>query len=519
MKDEDLSSENPRSPAGTEVANDGPIPSPPAPGSAVQPGPAISADSEKGQQQSESVDEVTPLPTVADASDPVVGTGLELGQADVLGEVPVAPPDVYAQLANRFPHSERESPAPLDSSETGEHVLPNGMVDRPYRAVIDLATLGVQQQPDIHPTFEEELAACGLIYQLDSLTLLITGTPSKPGEHTLLLRYGYGDGERKFHKKISFLINPDPKSLWKAIEPDAQLPYRKQHNVAERVVGNDLHLVAASRRGRSHAHEGKFREDDFAVMQTVDRWYVTVVADGAGSAGLSREGSRLACTVAAKSTDNSLALIKLDDFESLLVAYADPLQKTDAEKNIKRLLYQTLCGAAFDAYKSIEQHATESGSSIKEYATTFLLAIARKFEKRTFVAAFWVGDGAIGVYDERSGTTKLMGTPDSGEFSGQTRFLTMKELIADSSEMLSRVRFEVLENLTAVILMTDGVSDPKFGTDRNLLSHERWSAFWQDLSSLVDFSSANDAAPQQLLDWTDFWSPGEHDDRTLVIMC
>jgi hypothetical protein len=54
-------------------------------------------------------------------------------------------------------------------------------------------------------------------------------------------------------------------------------------------------------------------------------------------------------------------------------------------------------------------------------------------------------------------------SPDGGEFSGQTRFLTMREVIADGSEMLRRIKFKLFDKFTMLALMTDGISDPKFG--------------------------------------------------------
>ena len=34
----------------------------------------------------------------------------------------------------------------------------------------------------------------------------------------------------------------------------------------------------------------------------------------------------------------------------------------------------------------------------------------------------------------------------------------------------------------------------------------------------VDLSDDNEAAKEQLLNWLDFWSPGNHDDRTIAIL-
>jgi len=407
---------------------------------------------------------------------------------------------------------------PYQSTETGSYQLPNGMVGKRYQVTISLEEWGFKQQPVLHPDFNKQLRQFGVEAEANGFTLQLTGVPTEQGEHTLQLYYTYDD-QKIVHKRITWLINADPKSLWKDIEPDENQPHRKPHTNTGRIFTQDFQLIAASRRGRSHAHEGKFREDDFVLSQTSDGWHILLVADGAGSASFSREGSRLACATGAQSSEASIANHLSTDFEALLSSHAAPETKEEAEREIKLLLYHTLCGAAFDAYKAIEQQAAESQRPVKDYATTFLLSIAKKFDLGTFVAAFWVGDGAICLHREDNGATRLLGAPDGGEFSGQTRFLTMRELIADSSEMLRRVHFEVVKNPTALMLMTDGISDPKFGTDKNLVSNEKWSEFWSELSTVVDFTRNNDAAPQQLLDWMDFWSPGEHDDRTIAILC
>src|SRR5262249_49932948 len=52
-------------------------------------------------------------------------------------------------------------------------------------------------------------------------------------------------------------------------------------------------LVAASHRGKTHAHQGTFREDAVALAAT-RYWNVMAVGDGAGTADLARVGSNLA---------------------------------------------------------------------------------------------------------------------------------------------------------------------------------------------------------------------------------
>ena len=66
--------------------------------------------------------------------------------------------------------------------------------------------------------------------------------------------------------------------------------------------------------------------------------------------------------------------------------------------------------------------------------------------------------------------------------------------------------------------MTDGISDPFFETDANLAKKEKWDELWENLVNEVDFSDDNKNSKNQLLKWLDFWSPGNHDDRTIAIL-
>jgi hypothetical protein len=74
------------------------------------------------------------------------------------------------------------------------------------------------------------------------------------------------------------------------------------------------------------------------------------------------------------------------------------------------------------------------------------------------------------------------------------------------------------------MLMTDGIYDPKFIVEANLEKIEKWRAFLEDLGGAnegnckVQFEKANEDSPNQLLEWMNFWSAGNHDDRTLAIV-
>ena len=248
-------------------------------------------------------------------------------------------------------------------------------------------------------------------------------------------------------------------------------------------------------------------------------WYIMAVADGAGSAKLSREGSRIACEESV-----NYCIVQLNDnkkFEEAISKYNE--QKDDGEsearKQVGDYMYKIVGAAAFKAHRAINAEAATANNQPKQYATTLLLTISKKFPFGWFLASFWVGDGAICLYDRQAHTAKILGKPDEGEYAGQTRFLTMPEIFKDTTSLYKRLRFSIVDDFTALFMMTDGVSDPKFETEANLNNPDKWDTLWNDLrENGVELTDDNEASKEQLLNWLDFWSPGNHDDRTIAIL-
>lgn len=334
----------------------------------------------------------------------------------------------------------------------------------------------------------------------------------------------------ELEKKIPFVINQDPRKLWKDLPVDwNKLPepkYQKEDSQCEYVKVEALEdgtpqkdIVAASKRGRSHAQEAKPRDDHFRVEHMDNGWYIMAVADGAGSAKFSRKGSLIACDESVNYC--KLQLINCKAFEDSIAKYNK--QKVDSEEEVRKevgnYIYNIVGAAAFKAHKAINVEAALTKQNPKLYATTLLLTICKRFSFGWFIASFWVGDGAICLYNRDEHTAKILGVPDEGEYAGQTRFLTMPEIFKDATSLYQRLRFNIVKDFTALFLMSDGVSDPKFETDANLNNPAKWDELWDDLKQNgVDLTDDNEAAKGQLLDWLDFWSPGNHDDRTIAIL-
>lgn len=406
--------------------------------------------------------------------------------------------------------------------------FPNGTVKKEYCAFFELP---IDKISNVELAGADEL---GLILAIgDDGKCSLSGKPNTAGDFTLTLRYNTVEGEEASELKIPVAFNPNPRSLWRNIPTDENIPYFKpdfEKNYIKVEAGEDgrprKDIVAASQRGRSHAQEGKARDDHFTLFHCDDSdWYVIAVADGAGSAKYSRKGSEVACNTVVNHCRGLLA--DNPAFESAIREYEadrnDSAKRTALTKHVIDIIYN----GALKAHEAVKKVAeANEESKLKDFATTLMFAVCKKYDFGWFIASFWVGDGAMCLFDEKAQTAKLLGTPDEGEFSGQTRFLTMSEIFRDKDVVAKRLRMAIVPDFTALFLMSDGVSDPMFETDKNLNDYAKWAEFWHNLKNGfpedeiggVDLSDDNEAAQDQLLGWLDFWSPGNHDDRTIAIL-
>ncbi|EFD0877555.1 protein phosphatase 2C domain-containing protein [Escherichia coli] len=336
---------------------------------------------------------------------------------------------------------------------------------------------------------------------------LLTGTPTENGDIELSVLWSCASHDECETKQL-FIVNPDPRSLWKVVEPPADASYPKSHLDAAGLVRGNIRIAAASRRGRSHEHAGSFRDDDFYINHCQETgWSVMLVADGAGSAVNSREGSRIAVQTAGDYLFNQLSGLKGVHLKQHITAW----EGSDQQATIKAMLHHFKQAATL-AVNSIQNEAICAEQPVKSYSTTLLATVALRTDKELFAAAFWLGDGAIGAYSP-SGKVRILGNPDSGEYAGQTRFLD-QSIIADPS-FSGRISVGKWNDVSHLILMTDGVSDPLFETDNGLRSDEKWTRLLDELIPVLTDASI---APERLGDWLNFFSTGNHDDRTIAVL-
>lgn len=399
--------------------------------------------------------------------------------------------------------------------------IPNGTVGKNYETKIDFLQLGWD---DIVFSEFENLAQYGLSYNNE--TEILSGNPTLSGDFKINLKFrvhGENDNTALNIKPISLVINADPKSLWKELPSNKEDKYWKEDNVNDFQPLGDKHIVVASKRGRSHSNVGSFRDDDYSFKHFEKTgWSIVCVADGAGSAKLSRQGSKLACDEVINYFTENLNQESLLEFDILIKNYQEE-NNEETQKGLNVFLYNNLGKAALSVHKKIQEFANTIETPIKDFHSTLIFALIKKYQFGYAILTFGVGDCPIGLLNKDSSEIKLMNWLDVGEFGGGTRFITMPEIFS-SDKFATRFGFKLIQDFSYLMLMTDGIYDPKFVVEANLEKVEKWQEFIADLQGNNDnkdkvvLDKSNTEIANQLSTWMDFWSAGNHDDRTLAII-
>jgi len=415
-------------------------------------------------------------------------------------------------------------------------VIPNATIGKPYEAKIDFQKLNLNDL-----TFEqfEGIEQIGLSY--NKLTNTINGTPTQSGDIKIKLLFnieGENEAAPKNEKSISLVVNPDPKSLWQKISSDINDIFWKEDDVSITDKLGDKNIVVSSKRGRSHQNVGSFRDDDFAFKYFEKTgWSVVAVSDGAGNYSLSRKGSQLACNSVIEYFENHSDIEKSEEFEIKINEFNISKDET-LLKELEVLAKQNLYKATVFVHNKIKEHSEETYKSNPElfnnpkaknyldyYHSTLIFALFKKYDFGYVVLTFGVGDCPIAIMNKEKSETTLLNWLDVGEFGGGTRFITQADIFHSTEHpMATRFNFNIFPDFSYLFLMTDGIYDAKFVVEANLEKNEKWNEFLEDLHGKnednikVDFDYSNNEIATQLSTWMDFWSQGNHDDRTLAIV-
>ena len=313
-------------------------------------------------------------------------------------------------------------------------------------------------------------------------------------------------------------------ALWKyrpvpADEPEPFPEYR-----ACRQIYPGGTITAASVRGKKHKHEGTNCDDWFAEAAAGELLFAAV-SDGAGSCRFSRIGAREACCAAVEALSQTLGTLWTEQpelSEYIALDFGDS-RCMDACRVLAGAVQQCVLKAreaveaAFRARSGQAAYAPLLGRplELRDLSATLLAAAvfpAGAAGKLTI--ACQTGDGCIALLDSRApaAPVKLLGTVDSGPFSGETEFLTSPRMgtldALQSRTKLTRGHSDLL------FMMTDGVADDYFPAEPEM------HRLYGDLCANKILGDARSEAPEERLKhWLDTYiKRGSFDDRTLLIL-
>lgn len=414
-------------------------------------------------------------------------------------------------------------------------VIPNAKELIPYSAKIDFEILNLT---DLIEERFEGLEEFGLSF--NTVTDTIEGTPTKSGDVKFKLLYkikGEDETVELNEKLISLVINPDPKSLWVLIPSNQEAVFAKPDDTQSFDRLGEKNIVVSSKRGRSHGKEGTSRDDDFSFkyFEKTD-WSLVVVSDGAGSAYLARAGSKIACDAVVEYfeiNNDSEQEIKLE----ILIDEYNQNKSIEKLEEIKKLSKYNLWQASIFVHTKLKEFAEQTfltnpelfnnpkaKTNLEYFHSTLIFSLFKKYEFGYLIQTFGVGDCPIAVMNTDKTETTLLNWLDVGEYGGGTRFITQPDIFQKQEVMATRFNLQIIEDFSYLFLMTDGIYDAKFVVEANLEKHEKWMEFLNDLNGendencKVDFNKDNNEIANQLSKWMDFWSAGNHDDRTLAIV-
>ena len=321
--------------------------------------------------------------------------------------------------------------------------------------------------------------------------------------------------------------SPPPAASWQSRPAEAPwcppavadaFPWAAAHDDREDVTAATAtppwRLLAASRRGRVHAHHGTHREDAVACASGPWGW-VMAVADGAGSAEWSRVGAAAACRAAVASVVTRQTADASSRAMSGSTASAGAAPEGGRDSATRAMVVE----AAHAAVGALDEIAATAALPPRSLRTTLLVAVMDRGAEHDTLAVTQVGDGGVLALGA-DGTVRLVGEGDGGAYSGEVSCFLPDEGARQRADAAATV---LQWDVAAVVLCTDGIEDPFYPLARGGVALLRQLRDGVD-DPLPGFrQEARDAvldAPDPsgaLLAWMGFEKRGENDDRSLAI--
>lgn len=269
--------------------------------------------------------------------------------------------------------------------------------------------------------------------------------------------------------------------LWKYLPIPADEPEPAPEYLQSNASFPGATVIAARVRGKKHKHEGSNCDDWYEIANVDDATFIAV-SDGAGSKKFSRIGARESCKASVGYLVSAYRKL-LSDIPSLSDSLKQELSSEacmDACGRIAALVQRSVIQAREAVESAYYSRAVDPAYScllkrnldIRDLSGTLLVVAIIPINKQTkehLIVSCQVGDGMIVSFNTEGlfqSSIKLLGVPDSGDFSGETEFLTAPQM--KTMDALQK-RTKLLRGTTdLVMLMSDGVADDYYPNETQM---------------------------------------------------
>ena len=231
-------------------------------------------------------------------------------------------------------------------------------------------------------------------------------------------------------------------------------------------------IAKATTPGSSHLREGLPNQDAVAyriVKSGNGEVVIAAVADGAGSASRSDEGSRIAVDV--------------------VTTIADGIDQQPAAASCEHLAESLARDAIEQAKTEVENHGRQQGILSRELASTLIVAFACD----SLLTAAQVGDGAVIAFNIDSGAAKTLCEAHSGEYANETTFITS----CPKPHEIAYVGHASGCDYDALALITDGLQNLAL----KMPEREAFMGFWNPMLDDLAHTDQPEAIPERLQDF------------------
>ena len=229
-------------------------------------------------------------------------------------------------------------------------------------------------------------------------------------------------------------------------------------------------IATATTTGSSHLREGlpnqdalAYRIEDFDIGEVV----IAAVADGAGSASRSEEGSRIAVDVA-------------------VTTIFEGINQQPEAASCEHLAESLARDAIRQAKAEVEDHGRQQDILSRELASTLIVAFACD----SLVTAAQVGDGAVIAFNIDSGAATTLCEAHSGEYANETTFITS----CPEPHEIAYVGHASGCDYDALALITDGLQNLAL----KMPEREAFMGFWSPMLDDLAHTDQPEAVRERL---------------------